>query len=260
MEPIFVMEATDNLDLDYALVRHTKCQLSFKFPDQFRNKTTDDVDVTLVVCHGKDSGLNSLRGQDKLRLDYYIIISRQDIYPTSYDNTRQSGIFKTVIKPPNAEVMEAVDVIRLESDDSTKVSTEPNSGGGCEDNIQTEAVNYVGYYSTHEQSMEAVMHLQASRTEAELASVFRKASVHCRRDQLWKSLHDALCDYSSFTELLAFVHTEEIAMTPLLRGRGLHWFRQGSLNYLDFKTRIKCIFSHKKNPKSKIPSTQDLGP
>ena len=45
-----------------------------------------------------------------------------------------------------------------------KVSTEPNSGGGCEDNIQTEAVNYVGYYSTHEQSMEAVMHLQASRT------------------------------------------------------------------------------------------------
>ena len=30
MEPIFVMEATDNLDLDYALVRHTKCQLSFK--------------------------------------------------------------------------------------------------------------------------------------------------------------------------------------------------------------------------------------
>ena len=87
---------------------------------EYRNKTTDDVDVTLVVCHGKDSGLNSLRGQDKLRLDYYIIISRQDIYPTSYDNTRQSGIFKTVIKPPNAEVMEAVDVIRLESDDSTK--------------------------------------------------------------------------------------------------------------------------------------------
>merc|ERR1719447_1092268 len=140
MEPIFVMEATDNLDLDYALVRHTKCQLSFKFPDQFRNKTTDDVDVTLVVCHGKDSGLNSLRGQDKLRLDYYIIISRQDIYPTSYDNTRQSGIFKTVIKPPNAEVMETVNVIRLEAEDSKKAvspetSCETSTTGGCEDNI-----------------------------------------------------------------------------------------------------------------------------
>ena len=60
-----------------------------------RNKTTDDVDVTLVVCHDKDSSLNgSLRGQDKLRLNYYIIISRHDIYPTSYDNTRQSGIFR----------------------------------------------------------------------------------------------------------------------------------------------------------------------
>ena len=103
---------------------------------------------------------------------------------------------------------------------------------GAEDNIQTEAVNYVGYYSTHEQSMEAVMHLQASTTESELASIFRKASVHCRRDHLWKSLHDGLCDYSSFTELLKFVHTEEIVMPKLLpfsRQRGLSdsqkWFR-----------------------------------
>ncbi len=77
------------------------------------------------------------------------------------------------------------------------------------------------------------MHLQASTTEAELASVFRKASVHCRRDQLWKSLHDGLCDYSSFTELLKFVHTEEIVMPKLLyqtgRQRGQSdsqkWFR-----------------------------------
>ena len=103
---------------------------------------------------------------------------------------------------------------------------------GTEDNIQTEAVNYVGYYSTHEQSMEAVMHLQASTTESELASVFRKASVHCRRDQLWKSLHDGLCDYSSFTELLKFVHTEEIVvpkLLPITRQRGQSdsqkWFR-----------------------------------
>ena len=93
-------------------------------------------------------------------------------------------------------------------------------------------MNYVGYYSTHEQSMEAVMHLQASTTESELASIFRKASVHCRRDHLWKSLHDGLCDYSSFTELLKFVHTEEIVMPKLLpfsRQRGLSdsqkWFR-----------------------------------
>ena len=123
---------------------------------------------------------------------------------------RQSGIFKTVTRPPNAEVMEAVDVIFT---------------GENEKNIKSEAVNYVGYYSTHEQSMGAVMHLQASVTEAELSSVFRKASVHCRRDQLWKSLHDAECDYKSFMELLAFVHTEEIAMSPLLRGCGLHWIR-----------------------------------
>ena len=76
------------------------------------------------------------------------------------------------------------------------------------------------------------MHLQASTTESELASIFRKASVHCRRDHLWKSLHDGLCDYSSFTELLKFVHTEEIVMPkllPITRQRGQSdsqkWFR-----------------------------------
>ena len=55
--------------------------------------------------------------------------------------------------------MEAVDVIRLE----TAASETERESVASEDNIQTEAVNYVGYYSTHEQSMEAVMHLQASR-------------------------------------------------------------------------------------------------
>ena len=54
--------------------------------------------------------------------------------------------------------------------------------------------------------------------------VFRKASVHCRRDQLWKSLHDGDCDYGRFSELLAFVHTEQIR-APLLRKRGKPWFK-----------------------------------
>ena len=145
MEPIFAVEAPDNLELDYALVRHTKCQLSFKFPDQFRNKTTDDVDVTLVGSHDNKTATEA----NMLRLKYYIVISRHEIYPTSYNNTKQSGIFRTVTKS-TSEAVEAAD--GLDVDEMLQITI---------DDIQTEAVNYVGYYSTHEQSMEAVMHLQA---------------------------------------------------------------------------------------------------
>lgn len=236
MEPIFG-EATDtHVDLDYALVRHSRCQLSFKFPDQFRNKNTDDVNVTLVVCHDRSKSnpeAAAASGNEELKLNYYIIINRtNEIYPTTYVNTKQSGIFQTVIKPANAEVLEAVNVIfpgtsdeAIKKTNNGAVEEEATASAADEENIQTEAVNYVGYYSTHEQSMQAVMHMQASVTEAELSSVFRKAAVHCRRDQLWKSLHDAECNYANFMELLAFVHTEEIAMSPLLKNRKIYWIK-----------------------------------
>merc|ERR1712062_117037 len=130
--------------------------------------------------------------EDSLKLNFYILISMKEINPTSANNESQSGIFRTV--------------------------TPEQGGKSRQDDIQSENVNWIGYYSTHEQSMESMMRLQASNTETELVGVFRKASVHCRRDQLWKSLHDAECDYEDFSELLAFVHTEPIH-APLLRKR-----------------------------------------
>ena len=66
---------------------------------------------------------------------------------------------------------------------------------------------------------------QASNTENELLGVFRKASVHCRRDQLWKSLHDGDCDYDRFSELLAFVHTEQIRAPLLRKQKQRLWFK-----------------------------------
>ena len=57
------------------------------------------------------------------------------------------------------------------------------------------------------------------------------AAVHCRRDQLWKHLHDGDCDLQRFSELMAFVHTESQLtakckeLSHLVRGRGLSWFK-----------------------------------
>ena len=90
--------------------------------------------------------------------------------------------------------------------------------------IANEKVNYVGYFSNHEQSMETVVHLQATMTERELTQIFRKAAVHCRRDQLWKKLHDGGCDLARFSELMAFVHSEQLTrckeISNLVKGKG----------------------------------------
>ena len=181
MEPIYIEEIESNLELDYALVRHSTYKL----------KQSEDVNVTLVVSYDKKNA----KPADSLSLNFYILISMKEINPTSANNEGQSGIFRTVTP----------DLLQ-----SRQASSDAD--------IQSEKVNWIGYYSTHEQSMESMMRLQASNTEIELLGVFRKASVHCRRDQLWKSLHDAECDYDDFSELLAFVHTEPIH-APLLRKR-----------------------------------------
>ena len=85
-------QGSTELELEYALVRYTRCQLSFRFPDQFK-QNTDEVDVTLVVSHDRE-----VETRDVLRLRYYLVFSRKEISPTSYDNNKQSGIFRPVIK------------------------------------------------------------------------------------------------------------------------------------------------------------------
>lgn len=176
------------------------------------------MDVTLVISLDREPPTEA---ENYLKLKYIIIICRKDMYPTAYVNAQFSGIFRSVSGVTSADVMEVKPGLDL---DKMLQVTASNSNDICK-----EPVDYVGYFSTHEQSMEAVIRLQASMTEAELASVFRKASVHCRRDQLWKSLHDGECSVVDFAELLAFVHCEQLTklneVATLIRGRTLGWFR-----------------------------------
>ena len=130
MEPIFVDEKAsqeDHVELDYALVRHFKIQCGNV--EDLTKADKDGVNATIIVA-------NQELSKDELKLKYYIIISRNEIFPTSYENARQSGIFKTVMKA-----------------NLRRLSIEAN-------NIKAETVNYVGYYSKHEQSMEAVIQHQ----------------------------------------------------------------------------------------------------
>ena len=122
MEPIYIEESDQsNLELDYALVRHSTYKMK-----------REDFNVTLVVSFDKKKAQ-----VDSLSLNFYILISMKEINPTSYNNESQSGIFRTVSK-------------------AKKETT---------NDIQSEEVNWIGYYSTHEQSMEEIMHVQVIHTK-----------------------------------------------------------------------------------------------
>ncbi len=55
----------------------------------------------------------------------------------------------------------------------------------------------------------------------------KQATVHCRRDQLWKGLHDDQINTAEFQELLGLVSTDPFSVdqTNLLAGRGIQWYR-----------------------------------
>lgn len=54
--------------------------------------------------------------------------------------------------------------------------------------ICEEEVAYLGYYSSHETLMQKVMSEQAAAVSDHLRQVVAQASLHCRRDYLWKCL------------------------------------------------------------------------
>ena len=78
-------------------------------------------------------------------------------------------------------------------------------------------MNYVGYYSQHEETMKTVIQNQAQSGEEKVKDIFEGAMVDCRRDQLWQKL---LIDRGSgtvpnlshleFLELISLVHHETL--------------------------------------------------
>ena len=84
--------------------------------------------------------------------------------------------------------------------------------------IRRESVNYVGYYSQHEETMKTVIQSQAASGEEKVKEIFEGAMVDCRRDQLWQKLIDRGSGSSSvpnlshleFLELISLVHHETL--------------------------------------------------
>jgi len=96
--------------------------------------------------------------------------------------------------------------------------------------IRSESVNYIGYYSAHEETMKSVIAEQARAGEERVAGVVRGAMVDCRRDQLWQKLRQesSTLSHLEFLELIELVHHHTLdkldpQLHPLLK-KPVAWY------------------------------------
>lgn len=97
--------------------------------------------------------------------------------------------------------------------------------------IRQEVINYLGYYTKHEQDMQSMMSEQAKKAEDLIRAIVNQAKVHCRRDTLWQRLQQQTngLTYTEFRELLTLSHSEPVSssepqLVPLL-AQPVSWYQ-----------------------------------
>lgn len=88
--------------------------------------------------------------------------------------------------------------------------------------IKQESVNYIGYYSSHEQLMQQLMVERAAAARREIQHMVSQGMVHCRTHLLWNRLvsHQELnqLSYGEFLELKTLAKLESITqLEPTLK-------------------------------------------
>ncbi|KAF4533500.1 hypothetical protein B566_EDAN000985 [Ephemera danica] len=233
------------MDNEYVLVQ-LKNTHPVTYKDNHDMKQTDDFDVTLIVAHENIDG----SGSNTLHLKYFIILtSRREHYP-KHVIERKLGKFCTVpLATPQLTTSVATLPNISESEGPTEEVAEESSNGHEQLNftdviphhieIRQEAVNYMGYYSSHEQLMQQLILQQASAVEQQVITMVEQGMVHCRTHILWETLVSCILaedkskrrelSFEEFCELLKLASVESLSMldhrlAPLLC-QSLSWYQ-----------------------------------
>ncbi|XP_014480858.1 PREDICTED: protein SZT2-like [Dinoponera quadriceps] len=86
--------------------------------------------------------------------------------------------------------------------------------------IRQESVNYLGYYSSHEQLMQQLIMSQAQAARQHITNMVDRGALQCRTHLLWDKLLDnkSTMTYSEFKELCSLAHIESLPnLDPRLR-------------------------------------------
>ncbi|XP_049806805.1 KICSTOR complex protein SZT2-like [Schistocerca nitens] len=218
------------MDNEYVLVQlENTPHITYK--DAHDVKRTDDFDITLIVSHNSflyDQAEKSIE-ESTLRLKYYIILtSRRELYP-KLEIERKLGKFCTVSTATHEQPQQPLpddqcsdknasdsETVHSGLESSTSSEHTKDISVPTQTQIRQESVNYLGYYSSHEQLMQQLILEQASTSCNRIKSMVAKGMVDCRTHLLWDKLQCSPKDtkeltYSEFCELCELAVTEPLS-------------------------------------------------
>ncbi|XP_069157334.1 KICSTOR complex protein SZT2 isoform X2 [Procambarus clarkii] len=255
---------------EFILVHTKTCRVHYK--DANDQRVSDEYDVTLLVSHNTSGELHvGNMHPNILHLNFYVILtSTREMYPNRILE-KKMGKFRTVSTAPSLGKRWTPSSTHPEGSDQSGSVTPP---AGAEDElpkvssatddlpppvksyigIRSESVNYLGYYTQYEETMQRTLEAQAEEARTRIHHIFNQAKIHCRRDSLWQRLTASLREderqkltreqilgglsFSELSELLTLVSVEPLSsvdpqLLPLL-SKPLQWY-QGLTRVLQSK-------------------------
>ncbi|XP_076162167.1 KICSTOR complex protein SZT2 isoform X3 [Ptiloglossa arizonensis] len=97
--------------------------------------------------------------------------------------------------------------------------------------IRQESINYLGYYSSHEQLMQQTIMSQADAAHMHIVNMVDRGALQCKTHLLWNKLLESksAMNYMEFSELCSLAHVEPLSnLDPRLRpflNQPLSWYQ-----------------------------------
>ncbi|XP_043514984.1 KICSTOR complex protein SZT2-like isoform X3 [Frieseomelitta varia] len=97
--------------------------------------------------------------------------------------------------------------------------------------IRQESINYLGYYSSHEQLMQQTIMSQANTARMHIMNMIKRGALQCRTHLLWNKLLESksAMNYNEFSELCSLAHVEPLLnLDPRLRpfiNQPISWYQ-----------------------------------
>ncbi|CAK9801279.1 KICSTOR complex protein SZT2 [Anthophora quadrimaculata] len=97
--------------------------------------------------------------------------------------------------------------------------------------IRQESINYLGYYSSHEQLMQQTIMSQANAARIHITNMIDRGALQCRTHLLWNKLLESksAMNYVEFSELCSLAHVEPLSnLDPRLRpfvNQPISWYQ-----------------------------------
>ncbi|KAH0546460.1 KICSTOR complex protein SZT2-like isoform X1 [Cotesia glomerata] len=184
-----------------------------------RDESNDDYEFTdnnlstteFIKQNNNNNNNNNKSNDDNVDNDNYKEIS---------DNTIINQIFAPTPPPVPSSPLTSVETITRSSMSSPHLLQ-----------IRRESINYLGYYSSHEQLMQQLIISQAQAVRQHITNMIDKGMLHCRTHLLWNKLleNKSTMTYAEFTELRSLAKVEPLSnldsrLSPLVN-QPISWYQ-----------------------------------